>query len=479
MEQVPTESEIGPAAARREARLGRASGPSIARRLFVSSALLSSTILLVAGLVLSTVYRHAAEASFDERLGVYLRALVADIATPGEERRTEPGQLGLPQFELVLSGWYWQVTRLGTDTPEIKASRSLFAARLPHLADLGVEVGLGGARRGYAKGPDERTLRILERVIDVGDNGVYLVQVAAATVELEAEIAAFELNLALTFTVLALALVGSSVLQVRYGLEPLRQLRESVAAIRRGEAEKVGGGFPLDIAPLAEELDLLVDANRDVVERARNDVGNLAHALKTPLSVIINEAATDPGPLAEKVEEQAAIMRDQVTHYLDRARAAVRARTIGSATEVRPAVEALVRTFEKIYASRAIEFSATAPEGLKFQGERQDFDEMIGNLVDNAGKWAHRRVSIEITPEAAEPGERRTLFVTVDDDGPGLAPELRQSALTRGQRLDETKPGSGLGLSIAADLAALHGGALGLDTSPWGGLRAHLRLPAA
>lgn len=452
---------------------------SIARRLLVSSTLLSSTILLVSGLMLSAIYRNAAEASFDARLGVYLRALVADIAT-GDEHRIEPGQLGLPQFELVLSGWYWQITRLGTETPDIKASRSLFAARLPRLADLGVVAGLGGARKGYARGPDEENLRILERVIDVGDNGIFLVQVAATTVELDSELRRFEVDLAITFTLLALALAGSSLLQVRYGLKPLRQLEEAVAAIRRGEAEKIGGDFPRDIAPLADELDLLIAANRDVVERARNDVGNLAHALKTPLSVIINEAATDKSPLAEKVEEQAAVMRDQVSHYLDRARAAVRARRIGSATKVRPAIEALVRTFEKICAGRAIGFSAVVPEGLKFQGERQDFDEMIGNLLDNAGKWAQSSVSIMAALEPGRgAGERKYFSLIVDDDGPGLAPELRQAALARGRRLDETKPGSGLGLSIVVDLANLYGGVLMLDLSPAGGLRAKLRLPAA
>ena len=144
---------------------------------------------------------------------------------------------------------------------------------------------------------------------------------------------------------------------------------------------------------------LLIDANRDVVERARTQVGNLAHALKTPLSVIVNEAAVDPGPLAAKVEEQAALMRDQVSYYLNRARAAVRARTLGGATEVAPAVEALVRTFEKIYAERAIDFTVSVPGTIRFQGERQDFEEMVGNLVDNAGKWARHTVAISIAPE--------------------------------------------------------------------------------
>src|SRR6202040_4047795 len=218
-----------------------------------------------------------------------------------------------------------QITRLDTPKPEIRSSRSLFAAKLPRLSDAGVAAGAGGTRRGYAKGPDDRILRLHERIIDTGDQGIYLVQVAATTEEIEAQISRFELDLVLTFAVLALALVVSAAAQLRYGLKPLWQLQEGVAAIRRGEAEKIEGDFPQDLAPLASELNLLIDANRNVVERARTQVGNLAHALKTPLSVIVNEAAVDPGPLAAKVEEQAAIMRDQVSYYLNRARAAVRA----------------------------------------------------------------------------------------------------------------------------------------------------------
>ncbi len=443
--------------ARPEGAPARPRPRSIATRLFVSAALLGFAILLVAGLVLSTIYRRTAEANFDERLGVYLHALVADIATPGEDSRTAPGQLGEPQFELALSGWYWQITRLDVPKLEIRS-----------------------ARRGYAKGPDDRALRMLERIIDTGDQGIYLVQVAATTGEIEAQISRFEFDLVLTFAVLALALVVSAAAQLRYGLKPLWQLQEGVAAIRRGEAEKIEGDFPQDLAPLASELNLLIDANRDVVERARTQVGNLAHALKTPLSVIVNEAAVDPGPLAAKVEEQAALMRDQVSYYLNRARAAVRARTLGGATEVAPAVEALVRTFEKIYAERAISFTVSVPEAIRFQGERQDFEEMVGNLVDNAGKWARHAVAISINPEPwRNLSERRFFRVTIDDDGPGLAAGLRQAALSRGKRLDETKPGSGLGLSIVADLASLYGGHLSLEDSPKGGLRADLRLPSA
>jgi signal transduction histidine kinase len=452
----------------------------MAKRLFLSATLFSVVILLVSGIALSTIYRRTAEANFDERLGVYLHALIADIATPGESSASAPGQLGEPHFEIPLSGWYWQITRLDTQKPEIRNSRSLFAAQLPRLSDTGVAAGVGGARKGYATGPDNRALRIVERVIDTEDQGLYLVQVAATTDELEADISGFEERLVFTFAALALALVLSSAAQLRYGLKPLRQFQREMAAVRRGEAQQIEGVFPPDISPLAEELNLLIAANRQVVERARTQVGNLAHALKTPLSVIVNEASADPAsPLAAKVEEQAAIMRDQLTYYLNRARAAVRAQTAGCAADVNAAIEALIRTFQKIYAARTIGFVSDLSDNVRFQGERQDFDEMVGNLIDNAGKWAQSTVSITVAKEPQRnDSERRFFFVTIDDDGPGLSPGLRQAAMSRGNRLDETKPGSGLGLSIVADLASDYGGQLSLEASPQGGLRAVLKLPA-
>jgi signal transduction histidine kinase len=446
---------------------------TVAGRLFLSAALWSLTVLALAGFALTAVYRSAAEKALDERLGVYLKAIVADVAAPGEDAKLTPGQLGEPQFELTRSGWYWQVTRLDADPPSLRASRSLFAARLPRLTP---PESPAGEARGYVAGPDNQRLRILERVIDVGDEGRFLVQVAADAAEVDAQVRGFEWALAFTFALLAAALLASTALQVRYGLEPLRKLRDGVIAIRRGEAEKIGGDYPRDIAPLADELNLLVDANREVVERARTQVGNLAHALKTPISVLVNEAAAQPSPLAEKVREQVGLMTHQVSHYLDRARAAARAASIGSATDVEPILAGLVRTFQKIGREGCV-FAYAAPADLRFRGESQDLQEMVGNLVDNAAKWANGRVFISAQAVPAHEGERRFMTLFVDDDGPGLAAEQRGEATRRGRRLDETKPGSGLGLSIVTELADLYGGVLTLEDSPLGGLRARLTLP--
>lgn len=458
---------------------------SIATRLFLSAAFWSSLILMVAGLILSAINRRSAEADFDERLGVYLKALVADVANPGEDIRTSPGQLGEPMFEFPLSGWYWQITRIDAADADIKSSRSLFAERLPRLSEAGIKDEGGGSRKGYATGPDDRRLRIVERVIDTGETGRFLVQVAASPEDVDFAIVTFDVALGLTFSLLALALVASAALQVRFGLRPLRRLGAGVAAIRQGAGERIEGSFPPEIAPLAAELNLLITSNREIVERSRTHVGNLAHALKTPLSVIVNEVSAahpqgDPEALAVKVRDQVQIMRDQVTYYLDRARAVARSSMIGTVTDVKPTVDALVRTFEKIYVDRAVAFEAATPDGLRFRGEKQDLEDLVGNLIDNAGKWAKSVVRVTVDGlQGHDSVGPSPLVITVEDDGVGLAAEERDLATRRGRRLDETKPGSGLGLSIVTDLAGAYGGSFVLDESSLGGLKATLRLPGS
>jgi signal transduction histidine kinase len=239
------------------------------------------------------------------------------------------------------------------------------------------------------------------------------------------------------------------------------------------------GKFPVEIAPLARETNALIDANREIVERARTHVGNLAHALKTPLSVIVNEAAARGNdPFACKVLEQADIMRDQVARQLERARLAARSTVVGTSVEVPPVVTALARTMEKLYRARDIAIDVDVPDHARFRGEQQDLEEMVGNLVDNGCKWAQSRVAIEVmADQPPSDGAKSRVRIIVDDDGPGLSPAEREQVALRGQRLDETKPGSGLGLSIVVELAGLYGGVLTLGTAPIGGLRAELALP--
>jgi signal transduction histidine kinase len=452
---------------------------SLALRLFFSATTWTVVILLVTGIVLSSIYRAAVERAFDRRLGVYLRSLVADVATPEENAGKFPQSIGEPLFDLPLSGWYWQVTRLDAPTPDVRSSRSLWDATLPHLADLAASSAAGAANGGYADGPEGQRLRIVERTIDIGEEGRYLVAVAGDAAEIEDETRSFDSALAVTFAVLAAVLLLTTTFQVRFGLAPLKRISEGLAAIRTGKAEQLEGAFPVEIAPLARETNALIDANREIVTRARTHVGNLAHALKTPISVVLNEAtAHGSDAFALKVRQQTEIMRDQVTRHLERARLAARVAVIGSVTDVRNVVMALARTMEKIHHDRGIAIDIDAPEGVLFRGEQQDLEEMVGNLVDNACKWTQSRVAVEVFSHRSDPKDDHTVVhILVDDDGPGLSPQEREQVARRGRRLDETKPGSGLGLSIVVELASLYGGTLSLGTAPIGGLRAELALP--
>src|SRR6267143_270552 len=452
---------------------------SLALRLFLSATAWTVVILLATGIILSSIYHEAVESSFYRRLSVYLRTLVADVAAPEQSADRGTPTLGEPLFELPLSGWYWQITALDIGKPEVRSSRSLWDTGLPRLRDEDATTSPDGARHGYASGPEEQRLRLLERTVDLGADGRYLIVVAGDPQEIDDAVRAFDRALLATFGTLAAVLLVITMFQVRFGLAPLKRISEALAAIRAGTAERLEGRFPVEIAPLARETNALIAANREIVTRARTHVGNLAHALKTPISVMLNEATAHGGePFALKVREQTEIMRDQVTRHLERARLAARVAVIGTVTEVRPVVTALARTMEKIHHDRGVAIALDAAEHARFRGERQDLEEMIGNLVDNACKWAQSRVAVEAFSEKPDAtGERRIVRIVVDDDGPGLSPQQREQVARRGRRLDETKPGSGLGLSIVVELASLYGGGLTLGTAPIGGLRAELVLP--
>ncbi|MCJ2046770.1 sensor histidine kinase [Methylobacterium sp. J-078] len=449
---------------------------SIAVRLATSALLASSAILLIAAWILTTLYRENTERAFDSRLLVYANNLATDLVSPNDPE-SRSFTLSDPRFDLPLSGWYWQIGRPDAKPRDLRTSRSLVGVPLKAAGTPDTKAGIGQIRQGYGRAQDERRLRVIERDVDLGEEGRYTVRVAGPADEIENDVDRFRFSLMVTFGLLGLSLALTTLLQIRFGLAPLAKLRTALGAIRRGESDRITGEYPRDIAPLAGEVNLLIETNREILERARTQVGNLAHALKTPLSIIVNEvgAADAPGDLSAKIREQAAVMRDQVNYHLDRARAAALAGTLGTSTEVEPALAGLVRTFGKIYRDKDIAYEVHVPAGLRFRGERQDFEEMIGNLVDNASKWAGSRVAIRA--EAVGKDDYPHLLVAIEDDGPGLAPEDRAAVLGRGRRLDETKPGSGLGLSIVADLAALYRGRFRLEEATLGGLRAVIEVP--
>ena len=451
---------------------------SLAFRLFASAAAWTLVVLPVTAFLLLSLYRQAVERNFDARLNVYLTSLIASTTAEGASTPKSPANLGEPSFTIPFSGWYWQIKPLESAAERpLFVSDSLLDQQLKLPSQEGVPADQNLTRRAYARGPQDQRLRVVEREIKPAgaQSGPYSYAVAGDAAEIDKDLAGFRTMLIAALGVLGLGLVVATLFQVRFGLSPLRAIRHNLAAIRSGEAERLEGELPTEIQPLQQELNALIQSNREIVERARTHVGNLAHALKTPLSVITNEARKKDDPLASKVVEQAELMRTQITHHLDRARVAARAGAIGDTTDVDGVLKGLKRALDRIYESRALQLTVESSPGLKFQGEKQDFEEMVGNLLDNACKWAKSQVWVS----AARCDGAGNFEVLVDDDGPGLTGPDRAKAVKRGQRLDETKPGSGLGLSIVAELAHLYKGRFELEPSPQGGLRARLNLPAA
>ena len=440
----------------------------------------SIVLLAAAGILLASLFNAALERNFDARLRAVLDGLLANVEIGQDGAPTLSQQLADTRFSLPLSGWYWQVEPPPGSKLADLASESLLEQRLRPEADLLAARDADGIASFYMRDLQDTKLRAIEQAFKLpnsSENFSFLV--AGNFGELRQEVQAFRHTL---FTILALlgaGLLAAIFIQVKFGLRPLRRMEESLTAIREGKSERLDGEFPSELQPVADELNLLIQSNSEIIERARTQVGNLAHALKTPLSVLTNEAGARKGPLAAKVAEQAHVMRDQVSLYLDRARRAARAQGLGAVTEVRPVLEALGRTLQRIHHDKGLRIDVHCDAGLKFRGEKQDIEEMAGNLLDNACKWATRKISVsaELLRENVGDG-RHWLMLTVDDDGPGLRPEKRAEALKRGRRLDESKPGSGLGLSIVTETASMYNGTVQLADANSGGLRVQLRLPA-
>ena len=459
---------------------------SLSLRLILSSAAVSIILLVSAALLLAGLFSAALERNFDARLRAVLDGLLANVEIGADGAPVLSQQLADTRFSLPLSGWYWQVEPPPGKNLDDLASESLLEQRLkPDQALLAVRnaEGIASFYLSDSQVIDNRAikLRVIEQAFTLpGSAEEFSFLVAGNFDELRQEVQAFRHTL---FTVLALLGAGLLVavfVQVKFGLKPLLRMEEGLTAIREGKAERLEGQFPTEIQPVADELNLLIQSNSEIIDRARTQVGNLAHALKTPLSVLTNEAGAHKGPFSLKVAEQIQVMRGQVSLYLDRARRAARAQGIGAVTEVQPVLDALGRTLERINRDKGVRISTTCDPGLKFRGEKQDLEEMAGNLFDNACKWANGKVEVRaaLVREPSQDG-RSWLTITVDDDGPGLPPGKRAEALKRGRRLDESKPGSGLGLSIVNETASMYGGSVVLNDAALGGLRIQLRLPAA
>ena len=432
--------------------------------------------LALGGFVLSNAFRDAALENFDASLKVDMDGLIAAAQPDANGGVLLQDRFINRQFDRVYSGLYWQIKPVTEGQPGGQISRSLFDRNIAPAR----EEKQGALTYAYAPGPESQQLRVLEQRVefpiastpDQSDTRAYTFLVAGDLSQIEAESRAFNTTLLWSFVLLGLGLVVAVLLQVRIGLLPLRRLKDSLHRIRDGKAQQLEGNFPAEIEPLAVELNSLIEHSSEIVGRARTHVSNLAHFLKTPLSVLASEAEAESGPLAQQVRKQVEVMRRQVDHYLTRARAAGSINVLGNRTPVAPVLEDLARVLTRIHAARDIVIDAECPSDLYFRGERQDLEEMSGNLMDNACKWASRLVRVRAMADGAR------LVITVEDDGPGLSEEERKRVGERGERLDESVPGSGLGLAIVRDISKLYGGFFSLERSELDGLESRLTLPA-
>ena len=441
---------------------------SLSSRLIAVAAIWTILALLVGGAVRSNAFRVAAQNSFDMALASDMDGLIAAAEPDPNGGVMLQGRFLNHNFDRVYSGLYYQI-RAGTTGGQI--SRSLFDREI----EIRNTERKGALTWGEADGPEGQHLRVVSRRVDLAPNqpaGEFTFVVAGDMVEVERQTGEFNTVLIWSFVILGLGLIIAILLQVRVGLLPLRRVSEALARIRDGKARRLDGHFPTEIEPLATELNSLIQHSEEVVGRARTHVSNLAHFLKTPLSVLAAEADAQPGPLADSIKRQVFSMRRQVDHYLSRARAAGSLDVLGNRTQVSTVMDDLARVIGRIHAPRGIVIDAECSDLIYFRGERQDLEEMLGNLIDNGCKWARARVRVRCKSAAGR------LSLTIEDDGPGLSAQQRTQVGERGERLDESVPGSGLGLAIVRDISKLYGGFFALDASPMGGMMACLELPA-
>ena len=431
--------------------------------------------LVIIATIISSLYRQASERGFESLLTAHLFNLISSVGVSENGQLSGAPNLGDLRFTVPNSGWYWAVEPVSGDLSGRLGSLSLTRAIASPSA---TEVPFNAQfQRSYlADGLTGESIEVFESEFVLDDeNRIARFRVMGNRTELEADIGDFDQQLYIALAIFGAGMIAINAIAILIGLRPLQQVQKALAEIRAGSAHRPDGNFPAEIAPLAAETNELIESNRRIVERARTQVGNLAHSLKTPLAVLTNEARTIGGAKGGLIADQASAMRQQVEHYLQRARMAAQRDTIVFRTPVKPALERMTRVVGKLNPGMRLDVNLPAADVI-FAGEREDFEEVVGNLLENAMKWGRSTVSVTLAPATGEP-RGRTFGLIVEDDGPGIPEDKTREALERGRRLDETKPGTGLGLSIVTDLVKEYGGSLQLSRSKLGGLEAmvHLR----
>lgn len=425
-------------------------------------------LLVIGGFALETIVAGTITRSFDEQLARYLPAMMGAVELDGDGDAWFNRTTVDPRFDEPYSGYYWQVSAKG---------RQAFRSRSLWDRELEVDFSRNCVTPCITRSERFRNepLRIIERDgVIPGSNEVWRFQVAQSTEQLDEQLADVRRTLWWSLGALGAGLIALAALQATYGLMPLKRLSSAIAAIRSGRADRVpDSDVPPEVAPLVQELNALLDHNERVAEEARTHAGNLAHALKTPISVLMNEASAESPDLSASVARELAIMRRHIDHHLARARAMGRRTASTARADVWPSLQRLVQAIERIYAGRNVLIDLAGDRHAVFRGERQDLEEMAGNLIDNAAKYGAGRVFVTVNMGDG------IVDILVEDDGAGIPEHQRETMFERGTRLDTGEAGTGLGLAIVRDVAEIYGGHITLAHSEdLGGLLARLSLPA-
>ena len=458
---------------------------SLRFRLLAATLVGLAVALLLAGWVLSSLFREHVLHQFEAALTQQLDQLTAQLEFDAAGRpRIDSQALSDPRWQRPYSGLYWQIDEMTHGAQQRHSalrSRSLWDTRLQLEADALAD---GALHVHEGLGPKGAPLLLLERALRAGDASAPAPQprwrlvVAGDLQETEQAVQRFTGVLVLSLAALLVLLALAAWAQVAVGLRPLRALQRSLHNVHQGEAAQLLGVFPQEVQPLVNDFNQVLARNAEVVARARTHAGNLAHALKTPLSVLGQASALQRNDLERLVQEQLALARRHVDWHLAQARVAATQQLPGQRTAVAPVLAGLVRVMQRVYADKNLQISVdldAAP--LFFAGEEQDLQELLGNLLDNACKWASSRVCVRGGLIAGAVPAR--LRLQIEDDGCGIGAEHLQAVVARGVRLDEAVPGTGLGLAIVQDLVALYDGQLLLQPSPLGGLLVTVELSAS
>ncbi|WP_274629664.1 ATP-binding protein [Arvimicrobium flavum] len=450
---------------------------SLTLRVIALSTLWAVLSLIVISTIITTLYRQSSERGFDSVLSAHLFHLIGSVGVSESGFLTGSPDLGDLRFSEPQSGWYWSVEPVSGGLKGTLRSPSMTEI-IPSPDTAEVPFNANFQRNYVTQGINGEEIEVFENefVLDT-TNRVARFRVMGNRTELENEIDGFERRLFVYLAMFGLGMIAINALAILLGLQPLRRVSDALAQVREGTAKRLTGTFPAEIEPLANETNALIDNNRRIVERARTQVGNLAHSLKTPLAVMLNESRSIGGDRGKLLAGQASAMQNQLDHYLQRARVAAQRDSVVYRTPVVEALTSMARVIQKLKPEISVAFVHPKHEIL-FGGERADLEEIVGNLLENASKWGRRDVRLSIeTP----PGERqaKTFQLLVEDDGPGIPEEMAKKVLRRGTRLDEKTPGTGLGLAIVNELVREYGGNLTLGRSDLGGLKVTVELSAA